>query len=227
LTVEEYLSGIAQQIVHELEPILKVKEVTINSALLGSYTEAAVRRLIQRVVAPMHVSTGAVIDYPMPDQLRQIDVIVCEPFPAPAVFEGGEFALVPRSSAFGIMEIKRSNYSDIDHELEEFATDAPKIAATPHPDVGDTRPPGMALCVYSTEKPSTRLAKLLGDNTAVAIFHKKTKDSPEATVRAADVLKLINFLPYVGWRYRMQAIQPGYPQLKEPGEKPMADTPRT
>ena len=151
LTVEEYLSGIAQQIVHELEPILKVKEVTINSALLGSYTEAAVRRLIQRVVAPMHVSTGAVIDYPMPDQLRQIDVIVCEPFPAPAVFEGGEFALVPRSSAFGIMEIKRSNYSDIDHELEEFATDAPKIAATPHPDVGDTRPPGMALCVYSTE----------------------------------------------------------------------------
>src|SRR6185503_14586229 len=56
-------------------------------------------------------------------------------------------------------------------------------------------------------KPSTRLAKLLGDNTAVAIFHKKTKDSPEATVRAADVLKLINFLPYVGWRYRMQAIQ--------------------
>ena len=46
MTVDEYLSGIAQQLVHELEPILKVKEVTTNSVLLGAYTEAAVRRLI-------------------------------------------------------------------------------------------------------------------------------------------------------------------------------------
>lgn len=216
MSVEEYLSGIAQQIVHELEPILNVKEVTINSALLGSYTEAAVRRLIQRVVAPMHVSTGPVIDYPMPHRLRQIDIIVWAPFPAPAIFEVGEFALVPRSSAFGLMEIKRSNYSGIDNELEVFATVAREIAAAPHSKVGDTRHPGMGIVGVLDAKPSARLAKLLSDNTAVAIFQKKTKHSPEATVRAADVLKLINFLHYVGWRYRMQAIQPDYLQLREP-----------
>jgi len=45
--------------VHGLEPILKVKEVTTNSTLLGTYTEAAVRKLSQRVVDPMRVSTGA------------------------------------------------------------------------------------------------------------------------------------------------------------------------
>jgi hypothetical protein len=36
MTVQEYLSGIAGQLVHELEPILKIKEVTRNSELLGS-----------------------------------------------------------------------------------------------------------------------------------------------------------------------------------------------
>jgi hypothetical protein len=84
VTVEEYLGGIAQQLVHELEPILKVKEVTTNSDLLGSYTEAAVRRLTTRIVAPMRVSTGAIIDYPMPEKLRQLDVILWAPFPAAA-----------------------------------------------------------------------------------------------------------------------------------------------
>jgi hypothetical protein len=71
MTVKEYLSGIADHLVHELEPILKINEVTRNSALLGSYTEAAVRRLIRRVVHPMRVSTGAVIDFPMPTSLQQ------------------------------------------------------------------------------------------------------------------------------------------------------------
>jgi hypothetical protein len=81
MTVDEYLAGIAQQLVHELEPILKIKEVTTNSALLGAYTEAAVRRLSHRVVAPMRISTGAVIDYPMPAQLRQMDVSSGRPSP--------------------------------------------------------------------------------------------------------------------------------------------------
>jgi hypothetical protein len=51
MTVEEYLSRIiAAQLTHELEPILKMKEVTRNTDLLGSYTEAVVRRLSTRVV---------------------------------------------------------------------------------------------------------------------------------------------------------------------------------
>jgi hypothetical protein len=144
VTVDEYLSGIAQQLVHELEPILKVKEVTTNSALLGAYTEAAVRRLVNRAVAPMRVSTGAVIDYPMPAQLRQMDVILWAPFPAPGIFEINDFALVPRSSAFGLMEIKRSNYTGADLQLEAFASSVLGTAAERHPAVaGDERYPGM------------------------------------------------------------------------------------
>jgi hypothetical protein len=214
MTVDEYLAGIAEQLVHELEPILKVKEVTTNSALLGTYTEAAVRRLAQRVVAPMRVSTGAVIDYPMPAQLRQIDAIFWAPFPAPGIFEINDFALVPRSSAFGLMEIKRSNYSDVDDQLEAFASAAASIAAATNSAIaGDERYPAMGVvCVLETG-PSARLTAQLEGDKAVAIFQKPSKASSEATVRAVDVLKLVNFLHFVGWRYRMHAIQPGYPQL--------------
>ena len=72
----------------------------------------------------MHVSTGAVLDYPMPEVLHQRDVIIWAPFPAPAIFEVEGFALVPRSSAFGVLEIKRSNYNDAVPDIEEFLATA-------------------------------------------------------------------------------------------------------
>lgn len=214
MTVDEYLNGIAYQLVYELEPILKVKEVTTNSVLLGAYTEAAVRRLTQRVVAPMRVSTGAVIDYPMPQQLRQLDVILWAPFPAPGIFEVSNFALVPRSNAFGLIEIKRSNYTEADSQLESFAANVPTLAAERHPHVpGDERYPGLGVVCVLEGRPSARLKKLLTAEKAIAIFHKSSSDAVNATVRANDVLKLINFLHFIGWRYRMHAIQAGYPQL--------------
>jgi hypothetical protein len=214
MTVDEYLAGIAEQLVHELEPILKVKQVTTNSTLLGTYTEAAVRRLSQRVVAPMRVSNGAVIDFPMPEKLRQMDAILWAPFPAPAIFEISDFALVPRSSAFGLMEIKRSNYSGVDDELETFAAAAPKIAAAPHPKIAaDARYPGMAVVCVLEKEPSARLKAQLDADAAVAIFQKASADSEQATVRAVDVLRLVNFLHFVSWRYRMHANQTDYPQL--------------
>ncbi len=143
-----------------------------------------------------------------------MDVILWAPFPAPGVFEVNDFALVPRSSAFGLMEIKRSNYSGIDDELEAFASVAPSVAAVPHSAIaGDDRHPGMGVvCVLETA-PSARLTAQLDADKAVAIFEKTSKDSPEATIRAVDVLRMVNFLHFVGWRYRMHAIQPEYPQL--------------
>src|SRR6266567_2349827 len=129
MTVEEYLSRvIAGPLTHELQLILNMKEVTQNTELLGSYTEALVRRLSRRVVHPLlRVSSGSVIDYPLPDVLPQIDVILWAPYPAPSVYEVDDFGLVPRSSAFGVVEIKRSNYSDVDHKLEKFISDSPDL----------------------------------------------------------------------------------------------------
>ncbi|HEX4383620.1 MAG TPA: hypothetical protein VH083_11740 [Myxococcales bacterium] len=69
MSLNEYLKGLAEHLVAELQPTVSVKQLTANSALLGTYAEAAIRRLIKRVVSPMHVSTGAVLDYPTPDVL--------------------------------------------------------------------------------------------------------------------------------------------------------------
>ena len=164
----------------------------------------------------MRVSTGSIIDYPMPPKLRQLDAIVWSPFPAPAVFEVDAFALVPRSSAFGILEIKRSNYTEVDGRLEDFALAAPSLAAAPHPAVRDNRNPGLGVVCVLEGVASARLSALISDGKAVAIFEKADKASSEAEVRASDVLKLINFLHYITWRYRMQGSQATYPQLVTP-----------
>jgi hypothetical protein len=76
MEIREYLMNIAAQLVHELQPVLQIKEVTANTDLLGTYAEASLRRLVRRVVYPMRVSTGAVLDYPMLGRLRQIDIVI-------------------------------------------------------------------------------------------------------------------------------------------------------
>jgi len=45
--------------------------------------------------------------------------VIWAPFPAPAIFDVEDFGIVPRSSAFGVMEVKKSNYARTDKELEE------------------------------------------------------------------------------------------------------------
>src|SRR5689334_25424488 len=99
MDLSNYLQAVANQLVNELTPILDVKGVTSNSELLGAYTEAAVRNLVHRIVQPMRVCTGAVLDHPVPRVLRQIDLIIWAPFPVPAIFEIDGFGLVPKSSA--------------------------------------------------------------------------------------------------------------------------------
>jgi hypothetical protein len=209
MSVEEYVSKvIAAQLVQELEPILRIKAVTSNTELLGACTEAALRRLSRRVVYPLHVSTGAVLDYPMPTTLRQVDPIIWASFPAPSVFEVDDFALVPRSNAFGAIEIKRSNYRGTDKELERFVDSAPALIAASQASVGDSRSAAI-LCVIKS-KPSSRLEKLFKEGKVVATFDNR---SSRVAVRSKDVRRLINFLHYTSWRYRRQAAQPTYPQL--------------
>jgi hypothetical protein len=211
MELREFASMVAEQLVHELQPVLRIKQFTENSVLLGAYAEATVRRLARRMVDPMRVSTGAVIDYPMPE-LRQLDLIIWAPFPAPALFEVEDFALVPRSSAFGAIEIKRSNYKGVDKSLEEFLTsveDQP-LLTDPMPQVGDNLPASMGVIPVLESDPSGRLAKLLNDHRVVAIFdHREGR----TTVRQRDVFVLVNFLSYVRCRYHARLGQLSYPIL--------------
>ena len=213
MELQRYLDTVATQLVNELQPILEIKGVTTNTDLLGKYTEASVRSLVHRIVQPMRLSTGAVLDHPLPIPLRQVDIIVWAPFPAPALFDVEGFGLVPKSSAFGVIEVKRSNYSGVEAQLEDFLADVEsrKIVAEPAGPMGDyQRSPGIGVICVLESVPSSRLQSLIDTHKVVAIFEK---DGEATKVRPKDVLVLVNFLHYVTWRYRVHGSQPGYPQI--------------
>ena len=213
MELREYLDTVAAQLVNELKPILEIKGVTANTELLGKYTEASVRNLVHRIVQPMRISTGAVLDHPVPIPLRQIDIIIWAPFPAPALFDVEGFGLVPKSSAFGVIEVKRSNYSGVEERLESFLADvdARRIVAEPAGPILDRqRSPGIGIiCVLEAEA-SSRLQSLIDADRVVAIFER---EGDVTKLRPRDVLVLVNFLHYVTWRYRVQGSQPGFPQI--------------
>jgi hypothetical protein len=214
MDIGAYLDTVATQLVNELQPILAIKGVAANTELLVNYTEAAIQGLVHRIVHPMRVCTGAVLDHPLPVQLRQIDIIVWAPFPAPALFDVNGFGLVPRSSAFGVIEVKHSNYRGIEGRLEGFFADveARRIVSDPGAAfLEQTIFPGLgAICVLD-KKPSAKLNAWISAERVIAIF-EKTKHG--ADLRTRDVLVLVNFLHRVTWRYRVQGSAPSPPQLR-------------
>lgn len=209
-----YLKSVAQQLVHELTPVVNMKEMTRNSELLGAYAEAAVRNLVYRIVSPMRVSTGAVIDYPEPDRLRQIDIIIWMPRPAPAIFEVERFGMVPLSSAFGVLEVKRSNYSGIEDRFDGFMKDARdyKIVSRPiHRLTEDfNRTPALNVVTVLEKGASQRLRNMIDHKNTVAIVDS-TEDRP--TIRPKDIYVLVNFLYYIVWRHAASLAQPSFLQI--------------
>jgi hypothetical protein len=210
MELRDHLISIATNLVHELEPVLAIKAVTDNPVLLGAYAEACIRRLVQRVVTPMQVSTGAVLEYPAPDRLRQLDIIIWAPFPAPAAYTVADFALVPKSSAFGVLEVKRSNYTGTDESLDAFLQDPGPVVTELDASLGETRSAVMAVVPVLERNPSPTLRRLLGNGSAVAIFGQEAE---RPRVRSKDVFALVNFLQYISWRYRFRAAQPWVPQV--------------
>ena len=209
----EYLRLLAAQLADEMKPILAITEVTRSSVLLGHYTEAAVRRLAHRVVQPMRICSGAVINHPMPKKLQQLDLIIWAPDPAPAIFEVEGFGLVPRSSVFGVLEIKRSNYGvkairSIEKVLKGVADRS--LVSDKNGAIADQRDPGLGvICVL--DKPVTdELQSLLDSGKVVAIFDKV---GDKVTPRSKNIFDLVNFLHFVGWRYRVASSRPGFTQI--------------
>jgi hypothetical protein len=213
MELREYLDTIAAELVNELRPILQIRGVTANTDLLGMYAEAAVRSLVHRIVSPMRACTGAALDYPVPVVLRQIDIIIWAPFPVPALFDVEGFGLVPKSSAFGVIEVKRSNYTGVEDKIEEFLADVDtyKIVAEPGASVEDyRRKPGIGIICVLEASPSTMLQSLIEAGKVAAIFEKA---GDTARIRGRDILNVVNFLRYVTWRNRSQSSGPAYPQV--------------
>lgn len=108
-----FLKQLAPQIVAEIQTAAEIKKFTNNTDIIGDYVEASVRQFVRRYLAPIRVSTGGVIDQDQEPggHIDQIDTIAWIPGPVAAVFEVGDFGLVPRSSCLGVLEIKSSAYA--------------------------------------------------------------------------------------------------------------------
>jgi hypothetical protein len=192
MSVEAFLGFIAEQFVAEIKPVLDIKRITSNSDLLGKYTEAVLRKLMRRIVHPMNICNGSVLDYPMAVKLPQFDVIVWAPYPLPPVMEVEDFGLVPLSSMFGLLEVKRSNYSDVAKRFGDFF-DAVGQYVVNITGYGDVLAMGV-VCV-------------------LAILD--ARDGSKPIVRAQDFYSLINFLARVAFKYRALSAT-GVPLIQFP-----------
>jgi hypothetical protein len=198
----DFLRQLAPHILAELKPPADLKRFTTNSDVVGAYVEAGVRQLVRRYLAPIRVCTGAVIDQaqsPGSKRVPQLDTIAWVPGPVPAVFEVGEFALVPRSSSLGILEVKSSAY------------DVPKLERQTDPELiksvtADPLPTerleqvifGMGVVsVLQQDQGSAKLKDLRAAGRIVVLFQEQGESYiPQTT----DIYRLVNFLATLRWR---------------------------
>ncbi len=102
-----------------------LKKFVTNPNVTGLYAEAWIRSLTRSMLPQFRISTGAVIRASdLNRDLREVsqcDLIVWDPSELPAIFEQGDFALVPTHSVHAIIEIKRSctDISSLMKQLED------------------------------------------------------------------------------------------------------------
>jgi hypothetical protein len=200
----EFLRLLAPQIVAEIETAEQIKEFTNNTDIIGAYVEASVRRFIRNYLAPIRVSTGGVIDQNQTprEHIPQLDIIAWIPGPVAAVFEVGDFGLVPRSSCLGLLEIKSSAYPKGVKDLDE-RTDPAFFTPVTEPLTElesrtlalNNQPLGLSLGVISLlKKGQRRTSKLeeLRQQNRVAVIYAQVGD--EFVPQGRDIYRLINFL---------------------------------
>ena len=198
-----FLNLLARQIVAEIQTAKEIKEFTNNTDIIGKYVETSVRRFVRKYLAPIRVSTGGVIDQ---DQtpggpIPQLDTIAWIPGPVAAVFEVGDFGLVPRSSCLGILEIKSSAYPEGVDKLDErtspeFVTPITGLlvpAESAVPVLHDRRvfSLGVISLVEEGQRGNSKLRELQQQGRVAAIY---AQDGGEFVPQGPDIYRLVNFL---------------------------------
>jgi hypothetical protein len=204
VNAKEFLNLVATPIVDELKAVDGLKKFTTNTDVIGKHAETAVRRLVGRIVHPLRVSTGAVISEELcanPESVPQLDTIIWQPCPAPALFEVGDFGLVPRGSSMAIMEIKRSAYSGVGKKLRArldeslvrklVADDPPGWTGTDQPELYPDYPALGVVCLRETQARDADLEDVIARGHCVVILEKQNNS---ITPNVEAVYRLINFL---------------------------------
>jgi hypothetical protein len=198
---QEFLHAFAKRIVDEVQPPSGVWDLTHNTDVTGAYAEQAVRELVRRYVSPLHVSSGAVVDVSneIAECVPQLDTIIWAPCPVAAIYHRGDFAIVPRGSSFGVLEIKSSgsNIGRIQKQISDRVIS--RVTAATHPAEKAFFPGLGVVCVLEDEH-LTAFQKL-PVGRAVALF-RRVGNAGQIEPRSEDIFRLVNFLSNVGFRAR-------------------------
>ena len=209
----EYFDLVFSELTRDFTSNTAIKNFTNNPVLIGSYAEAVVRAFIKRTVKPLNVSTGAVISpeaFTESKKVKQIDAIIWSPCPVPAIFEQENFALIPRRSSHGVLEIKSRNYNNkLGADIEAVLNQAPLLTHKIDPQFPKEFPytpngPGLGvICLKDRnfiKNPDTTLENLFEERRACYILEKKGKN---LVVNSEGVKTLVNFLAYIQWRHKL------------------------
>jgi hypothetical protein len=202
MTNSEYYNLLVEEIISDLTANLRLKKFTSNSALIGAFAEESVNQLVSNLVSPFRVSTGSVFSkwsINKISDLPQIDCIIWNPSPLPALFEKGKFALVPYANSLGVIEIKSSNYSGVGKKIkgvldrEKEFVDIIPIYNAAGKSIKDSDPLSMGvICLFDKTKSDTTLNQLISDNK-VCVFLEHEGDFKIKPSRNG-ILRLITFL---------------------------------
>ncbi len=215
-----WLRMLAQELVTPIQGNTDIRPFANNPDLIGAYAEGTVRALVERMVSPLRVSRGAII---APDhcgeKVKQLDLIVWTPHPMPALFEVGDFALVPRGSAIAYMEIKARNYNA---RVGKGISDKLELASqliTPCSDetkAGHLYPCALGVvCLYEEGRAKDMvlddLVRPQGERLpqAVTLLRRK-KGGRSVDADHGGIHDLVNFLEVVRYRSAMIAQEPSF-----------------
>ena len=169
------MDALGAQLAHELTAHQRLREfLGHHPTLIGAYAEASVHGFIERVVAPLRVSTGTIIYEGNYGQIPpQLDAIIWAPMVAPAIFESGNFAVIPRGNALAFLEVKASNYNGkVGATIEEKLSHAGDLIWPDLPVAFQPTAIGV-VCVRLADRADPALDKLVAERRAVVLMEDR------------------------------------------------------
>ncbi len=221
IDAREWVRLICEELVNPVLSVERFKLMCDQHDLKGMQAEATVRNLVERFVVPLRVSHGTILheDNAAGNKAPELDLIIWQPSPLPPMFEVGSFAIVPRGSAVGMMEIKRSNYNgEVGSKIKEKLDLADSLVWNYDGLLKqmlelNQRALGV-VCLRDTTIKDEILDRLVAEGAAVVLLEAAGTGS-KLTARTADVLKFANYL--LGIRQRARILD-GSTRLFMPGE---------
>jgi hypothetical protein len=234
----KWVDMVAEQIGARMASIAHFKSFSNHQLLKGLYAEACVRDLIKSFVFPLRVSRGTILHEGNAggNSAQEIDAIIWQASPLPALFEAGDFAVVPRGSAVGYLEVKRGNYNG---EVGLGIQGVLKVDSTLVPDYDGPVAQALSqlhrslgvICLYEPSGPKDAvLDNLISEGRVVKVLIDPASGGVP-TVDVQGFISLANFLNGVRQRAAMVAgatrlMRPGPPApTSSPSSKPISTNP--